>query len=481
MQGVMSVPNDKVAIIVNKIDLKNNSFYISPESVSLGRIDEIGYFITENGEERLPSVENSRFFNNTESKTYAFLTSIDELKRQYPEIEDVSFLLYCYFQDVLKSVHILFQGDKDVYLCSADYKAYSDKIVGSATKRIDEELVKKEEIVVPEILIPTTTPAIDSIGLENYLKERIFDNDDILEDIATIIANNQRAVSKSEVQSILSIGPSGSGKTATFEAAAEFLDLPITIYDCNELTAQGYVGDSIPDIMKAVYESSNRDVKRASKSILVLDEIDKLAMRGSNVKDADVQYALLKLFDGYSYNFETKKNGPTVNLDSSFMTIAGLGAFPDLFKTKTMKSIGFGSEKNSQDEVQNFTPEDFVKFGIIAELYGRLNNQFIYKPLDKDGLKRVLKDSKASLLKLKLDGYLRDFGIDTILDDSFIDALVEKCFIDLIGGRGIARGISHTFIKLDRELNHRKELCKTMPKKIVLTKELVENNRSFNI
>ena len=72
--------------------------------------------------------------------------------------------------------------------------------------------------------------------------------------------------------------------------------------------------------------NSDKDVKKAEKSILVFDEVDKIASRGLDVKDLAVQYLLLKVMDGNSYTFQMEKNGRSYTLDTSFMTIAALGA-----------------------------------------------------------------------------------------------------------------------------------------------------------
>lgn len=480
MQNVVSVPNDKVAIIVEKNDNRNNTYTLLPVEVSIGKVDELGYFISEDESYKVPSIENAKFLSDQNiTKAYAFLINTQKLEEKYPNTEELSLQLYNYLKEISSKLNIALLDDDKVHVYSTEYSNISKNIVGGVTKKYENQEECLDLVEVPQVITKEYNDKIDEEGLENYLKERIFDNDDILEDIATTIALNYTAMHKSEVEPILSIGQTGSGKTATFEAIAEYLDVPLTIYDCNELTSAGYVGKDIDDIMREIYFNSNENIEKAERSILVLDEFDKLASRGSHVKDSSVQYALLKLLDGYQYTFEKRKNGPQVSLDSSFITIGALGAFPDMYESKKKKSA-LGFNKNLEDEeIISFTTDDLTKFGMLTELIGRFNNIYTYTSLDKDGLKKALLQSKNSPLLRKLERYEREFGVKTTYEDSFIDALVELAYAQKIGGRSLNKIVAKTFKKIDRELVRKKDNNKQ--KKLVLTKEVVENNRSYNI
>lgn len=234
--------------------------------------------------------------------------------------------------------------------------------------------------------------------------------------------------------------------------------------------------------MRRVYFKCNEDPKVAERSILMLDEVDKLAMRGLDVKDATVQYALLKLLDGYSYTFEKKKNGPETTLDTSFMTIAFCGAFPEMYQAKEKEgSMGFNDSSPRFNGKFEFKTDDLVNFGMLAELIGRIPNIFTYKNLSKDDLKRILLYSKNSALILKQARYAREFNTQFEFTDGFIEAIVEKAFATKSGGRGMNKIIAKTFKKLDRELSRAAYHNNLDVKKLSLTQEIVENNTKFNI
>lgn len=305
MKEIVNLPNDTVVILCEINDNKNNTYTIIPK-VAIGRVDKANKFITEEEGKVIPSLEEvQELLDSNNNLFYAFPKTINNLMTEYKDASDkLNMAMYCYLKDIASKLNMALISNDKVYIYSKDYKVISKDIAGDLKKYHSE--IKQPEIIIPDNSIQTMG-RIDEEGLEKFLKERIFNNDSIIEDIATTFAMNYTATKKQEIEAILSIGQTGTGKTATFEAIAEYANIPLTIYDCNLLTSAGYVGKDIDDVMREVYFNCKEDSKIASRSILMLDEVDKLAMRGMDVKDAAVQYALLKLLDGYRYTFEKKK------------------------------------------------------------------------------------------------------------------------------------------------------------------------------
>lgn len=481
MKEIVNLPNDTVAIMCEINDNKNNTYTIIPREVMLGKIDRFNDFITEDEGKKFPSLDSiEELVDENVNTYYVFPKKVDELLHEYASTSDkLNIVMYCYLKDIASKLNIALKSNEQVYIYSQDYKAISPEIDGELKKYHGDG--KTPEIIVPKTDI-VMTDRIDQEGLEKFLKERVFENDSIIEDIATTFAMNYTATKKQEVESILSIGQTGTGKTSTYEAIAEYANVPLTIYDCNLLTSAGYVGKDIDDVMRKVYFNCKEDLKVASRSILMLDEVDKLAMQGMEVKDAAVQYALLKLLDGYRYTFEKVKNGPQISLDSSFMTIAFCGAFPDMYQAKEREgSMGFNNSLNKFDGRYEFTTDDLVKFGMLAEFIGRIPNIFTYKNLTKDDLRRIILHSKNSALLLKQDRYAREFNTYFEFNDEIVDAIVEEAFKTKTGGRGVNRIIARVFKKIDRELSRDAYRNNLGVKKLTLTQEIVENNTKFNI
>lgn len=479
--NICSTPNNVIAIVFRKTDLKNNSYLLVPEKVSLGQIDEHGFFCPETNDDILPSASQSEFLKSNDYEyVYGYSVLIDELKQNYPDAEADSALMYCYFKDIAKNLTLAVVEDDIVNLFSKDYALFSEHIVGETSKYIGESNPQTSPKVTNTKRNFEDLKTIDNFALEAYVKERVFEADDIIEDICTTIAMNYSARDPKEIKSMLSIGPTGSGKTMTYQVIAEYLGVPLTIYDCNSLTSAGYVGKDIEDALREVYENAKQNRELAEKSILLFDEVDKLACRGNDVKDRTVQQAMLKMLEGFKYNFPLVKNGPDVTLDTSFMTIACSGAFPELFETVN-KKLGFAVNNTQEESVVKLTDEDLVNYGMLRELVGRWKLMFTYKAQTKESLRRILLESRWSPLLITRERYQTQFNTELIWDESFIDAFIEDAFKRNVGGRSLAKINSNAFVKIDREvLRLNRENPKTL-KKVVVTGDTIHNNRDFKI
>ena len=76
---------------------------------------------------------------------------------------------------------------------------------------------------------------------------------------------------------ILLIGPTGSGKTLLAQSLARMLEVPFTIADATSLTEAGYVGEDVENIIQNLLHAADYDVEKASRGIVYVDEIDKIA------------------------------------------------------------------------------------------------------------------------------------------------------------------------------------------------------------
>ena len=219
---------------------------------------------------------------------------------------------------------------------------------------------------------------------------------------------------------ILLIGPTGSGKTLLAQTLARFLNVPFTIADATSLTEAGYVGEDVENIIQNLLHNADYDVEKASRGIVYIDEIDKIARKGDSpsvtrdVGGEGVQQALLKIVEGTRANV-TPRGGKKYNqqeyiqVDTSNILFICGGAFHGIdgvIKRRVgEKGLGFGAKIERKDErgvgelLRLTEPEDLMKFGMIPEFIGRLPVIATLNDLREEDLITILTQPKNALIK----------------------------------------------------------------------------------
>ena len=347
--------------------------------------------------------------------------------------------------------------------CGKHKDSVAKLIVGADVSICNECVDLCETLLKDDIPIKAkevTDDTLDPRAIKDHLDQYVIGQDHAKMVLSVAIANHYKRIANAdpdveiEKANILMLGPTGSGKTLLARTVARYLDVPFVIADATSLTEAGYVGDDVESLINRLFAAAGGDVAKTQRGIVFVDEIDKISRRSESasitrdVSGEGVQQALLKLVEGTKCRITPQGGrkhpaGDTIEIDTTNILFIAGGAFVGLDKIVKSRvkgtSIGFNarvSEDQDTNHLDQTTPDDLIKFGMIPEFVGRFPSWVALSELTKTDLIRILQDVKHSYVSqyqwiFKRDNVNLEFSADSL------DLIAERTITNKTGARGL--------------------------------------------
>ena len=309
---------------------------------------------------------------------------------------------------------------------------FNREIIEKGSVKVEKEReVKKEEkkAVIKRVMSPRE--------MVEKLNETVIGQDEVKKSLAVAFFKylterlNEDKLKKDGKEltksNILLTGLSGNGKTYTIEQLCKILDMDYIVVNCASITSPGFKGGDIEDELRKLFDKCEGDSNRIKKSVVILDEIDKLRANseanGSDVGGSGAIKNFLKMLEGTEIEVEVSSGyfKKKEILNTKDVMFVGCGTFmggidrdniEDIVRKRMDKkghkrAMGFFGEKEYEEAVthernvirRNITADDIIEYGFSQELLGRFSMVLNLEILTLEDYIKIAKLDKNGFLE----------------------------------------------------------------------------------
>jgi endopeptidase Clp ATP-binding regulatory subunit ClpX len=281
-------------------------------------------------------------------------------------------------------------------------------------------------------------------------------------------------------------GPSGSGKTYSVEVLGDLLEVPTLIVDATDYTEAGYVGKSSDDMIRELIDMApggsrqeKADFVNRYGGIIFIDEIDKKAkdrnLVGHDISREGFQRAVLKLIERKYVSIENPyspvsqfkeairqtqkgKRQDMISTEKILFVVGGSFQRPHSDLEEIVKErikhkagrfrddgsimvMGFGTptaedKKTIMNYYKEANADDYIRFGLLPELVGRIPIRSYVNLLSKNDLVRIMRDTEDSIIH-QYEMEFKAFNIGLNIQEQAIEYVAELAENKKTGARAL--------------------------------------------
>ena len=169
-----------------------------------------------------------------------------------------------------------------------------------------------------------------------------------------------------------------------------------------------------------------------------------------------MQSEFLKLLEGEHRVTVNKKQTETDSRKMGFVMVGAFEELRDRKEDKLRKSMAIGFCQNTQEEQTDavgydFSDEDFISFGVMPEIVGRIATRCATKPLDDRAYLNIIRSSHSRVAAI--EKVLMQYGIRTadVIPPEELRALISKSKSNRTGVRWVSAQVESRLLEAIRE------------------------------